>query len=67
MPEGDGLKLVESIEKNTKRYIDVVSQAVDEVMPKETKDVTYVKAESHMNAQAAKLTLCAVSKTMCSM
>ncbi|KAJ5571047.1 hypothetical protein N7535_004707 [Penicillium sp. DV-2018c] len=41
LPEGDGLKLVESIEKNTKRYIDVVSQAVDEVMPKETKDVTF--------------------------
>ncbi|KXG54076.1 Nucleic acid-binding, OB-fold [Penicillium griseofulvum] len=41
MPEGQDLKLVESIEKNTKRYIDVVSQAVDEVMPRETKDVTF--------------------------
>lgn len=36
------MKLVESIQKNTKRYIDVLSQAVDAVMPKETKDVTYV-------------------------
>jgi DNA replication licensing factor MCM7 len=36
--------LVESIEKNTKRYIDVISQAVDNIMPKETKDVTYVEA-----------------------
>lgn len=36
------LNLVESIQKNTKRYIDVFSQAVDAVMPKETKDVTYV-------------------------
>lgn len=36
------MKLVESIEKNTKRYIDVFSQAVDAVLPKETKDVTYV-------------------------
>ncbi|OQE28205.1 hypothetical protein PENFLA_c005G07911 [Penicillium flavigenum] len=41
MPEGEDLKLVESIEKNTKRYIDVISQAVDEVMPKETKDITF--------------------------
>ncbi|KGO76881.1 Nucleic acid-binding, OB-fold [Penicillium italicum] len=41
MPEGEDLKLVASIEKNTKRYIDVISQAVDEVMPRETKDVTF--------------------------
>ncbi|KAJ6179524.1 hypothetical protein N7519_009985 [Penicillium mononematosum] len=41
MPEGEDLKLVESIEKNTKRYIDVISQAVDEVMPRETKDITF--------------------------
>ncbi|KAJ5963750.1 DNA replication licensing factor MCM7 [Penicillium vulpinum] len=41
LPEGEDLKLVESIEKNTKRYIDVISQAVDEVMPRETKDVTF--------------------------
>ncbi|KAJ5529696.1 hypothetical protein N7527_003089 [Penicillium freii] len=41
MPEGQDLKLVESIEKNTKRYIDVISQAVDDVMPRETKDVTF--------------------------
>ncbi|KAJ5608023.1 hypothetical protein N7537_004642 [Penicillium hordei] len=41
MPEGEDLKLVESIEKNTKRYIDVVSQAVDDVMPRETKDITF--------------------------
>ncbi|KAK4867653.1 hypothetical protein LT330_001163 [Penicillium expansum] len=40
-PEGEDLKLVASIEKNTKRYIDVISQAVDEVMPRETKDVTF--------------------------
>ncbi|KAJ6124057.1 Nucleic acid-binding OB-fold [Penicillium samsonianum] len=41
LPEGEDLKLVESIEKNTKRYIDVISQAVDDVMPRETKDVTF--------------------------
>ncbi|KAJ5113205.1 DNA replication licensing factor MCM7 [Penicillium angulare] len=39
--EQQGMKLVESIEKNTKRYIDIVSQAVDGVLPKETKDVTF--------------------------
>lgn len=38
--EQQNLKLVESIQKNTKRYIDVFSQAVDAVMPKETKNVT---------------------------
>ncbi|KAJ5232550.1 DNA replication licensing factor MCM7 [Penicillium chermesinum] len=41
IPEEQQVKLVESIQKNTKRYIDVVSQAVDAVMPKETKDFTY--------------------------
>lgn len=40
--EQQNLNLVGSIQKNTKRYIDVFSQAVDAVMPKETKDVTYV-------------------------
>ena len=42
MPPEQNLKLVESIQKNTKRYIDVFSQAVDAVMPKETKEITYV-------------------------
>ncbi|KAF9241006.1 hypothetical protein DTO006G1_9083 [Penicillium roqueforti] len=41
LPEGEDLKLVQSIEKNTKRYIDVISQAIDAVMPRETKDVTF--------------------------
>jgi len=40
--EQQTLNLVGSIQRNTKRYIDVFSQAVDAVMPKETKDVTYV-------------------------
>lgn len=34
------LRLVESIERNAKRYIDVLSQAVDKVMPKETKEIS---------------------------
>ena len=37
-----GLRLVDSIERNAKHYIDVLSQAVDKVMPKETKEITYV-------------------------
>ncbi|KAJ5569769.1 DNA replication licensing factor MCM7 [Penicillium hispanicum] len=39
--EQQNLKLVESIQRNAKRYIDVFSQAVDAIMPKETKDVTF--------------------------
>lgn len=35
------LKLVESIMKNTKHYIDLFSVAVDKVMPKESKDITF--------------------------
>ena len=35
-----GLKLVESIERNAKRYLDVLSKAVDNVMPKETQELT---------------------------
>ncbi|SLM40032.1 dna replication licensing factor mcm7 [Lasallia pustulata] len=36
-----GLKLVESIEKNARHYIDVLSQAVDKVMPKETREISF--------------------------
>ena len=36
-----GLKLVESIERNAKHYVDILSQAVDKVMPKETKEISY--------------------------
>ncbi|KAL9610348.1 MAG: hypothetical protein Q9167_004946 [Letrouitia subvulpina] len=35
-----GLRLVESVERNAKHYIEVLSQAVDKVMPKETKEIT---------------------------
>lgn len=38
--EDSGLRLVESIERNAKHYIDILSQAVDKVMPKETKEIT---------------------------
>ncbi|KAI9870686.1 MAG: Mcm2-7 hexameric complex component, partial [Pleopsidium flavum] len=36
-----GLRLVESIERNAKHYIDILSQAVDKVMPKETREVSF--------------------------
>ena len=36
------LKLVESIANNTKHYIDIFSEVVDSVMPKESKEITYV-------------------------
>ena len=38
--ENMGLRLVDSIERNAKHYIDILSQAVDKVMPKETKEIT---------------------------
>jgi DNA replication licensing factor MCM7 len=34
------LKLVGSIEQNTKHYVDIFSSAVDKVMPKETRAMT---------------------------
>jgi DNA replicative helicase MCM subunit Mcm2 (Cdc46/Mcm family) len=40
--EDQNLKLVESITNNTKHYIDLFSDAVDKVMPKESKEITYV-------------------------
>jgi hypothetical protein len=42
MPDDVRLRLVESIQNNTKRYIDVFSDAVDSIMPKETKEISYV-------------------------
>ncbi|EAW13889.1 DNA replication licensing factor MCM7 [Aspergillus clavatus NRRL 1] len=41
LPEDTDLKLVESIQQNTKRYIDVFSQAVDAIMPTETREITF--------------------------
>ncbi|KAH8698309.1 putative DNA replication licensing factor Mcm7 [Talaromyces proteolyticus] len=41
LPDDSDLKLVESIQGNTKRYIDVFSNAVDAIMPKETKEISF--------------------------
>lgn len=36
------LKLVQSIEANTKHYVEILSRAVDDCMPEATADPTYV-------------------------
>ncbi len=38
---GEGLKLVDSIELNTKHYVDIMAQAVDKVMPPPSVDVNF--------------------------
>ncbi|MCJ1233695.1 Mcm2-7 hexameric complex component [Varicellaria rhodocarpa] len=37
----ESLRLVESIERNAKHYVDILSQAVDKVMPKETREISF--------------------------
>ncbi|KAF3930866.1 hypothetical protein ABW19_dt0204182 [Dactylella cylindrospora] len=37
----EGLNLVDSITKNAYHYIEIMSRAIDKVMPKETTDITY--------------------------
>lgn len=34
------LKLVDSIMNNTKHYVDIFSEAVDKVMPKESREIS---------------------------
>lgn len=40
------LKLVESITNNTKHYVDIFSEAVDKMMPKESREVSYVEGRN---------------------
>lgn len=40
MGDEQNLKLVESITNNTLHYTDIFSEAVDRVMPKESKEIT---------------------------
>ncbi|KAL2016529.1 hypothetical protein VTK56DRAFT_3423 [Thermocarpiscus australiensis] len=37
----EGLKLVESIEKNTKHYVEILSRAVDKLMPQPSEGITF--------------------------
>ncbi|PGH30831.1 minichromosome maintenance protein 7 (cell division control protein 47) [[Emmonsia] crescens] len=41
LPDGPDSNILDNIEGNAKRYIDVFSNAVDEIMPKETKEVSF--------------------------
>ncbi|KAK6538120.1 Mcm2-7 hexameric complex component [Orbilia ellipsospora] len=38
---GENLHLVDSITKNAHHYLEIMARAIDEVMPKETVDITY--------------------------
>ncbi|KAK5461258.1 DNA replication licensing factor MCM7 [Exophiala xenobiotica] len=42
LPADLNLRLVESVTNNTKHYVDLFSDAVDKVLPKESKDISYV-------------------------
>ncbi|PWY74589.1 MCM-domain-containing protein [Aspergillus sclerotioniger CBS 115572] len=39
--DNEDLRLVENVQKNTYHYIDLFSRAVDDLMPKESKDITF--------------------------
>ncbi|KAL2360553.1 Mcm2-7 hexameric complex component [Blastomyces dermatitidis] len=41
LPDGPNSNILDNIEGNAKRYIDVFSDAVDEIMPKETREVSF--------------------------
>lgn len=64
LPEETDLKLVESVQKNTHRYIEIFSQAVDAVMPRETREVTYVYSESSGGVRKLVANIRTVSKMM---
>lgn len=46
------LKLVKSIEENTKHYVEILSRAIDDCMPAPTSEVTYV---SYLTAEAREI------------
>ncbi|PYH87445.1 MCM-domain-containing protein [Aspergillus ellipticus CBS 707.79] len=41
LPEDQDLQLVKNVQKNTYHYIDLFSRAVDDLMPRESKDITF--------------------------
>ncbi|RKF55819.1 DNA replication licensing factor mcm7 [Golovinomyces cichoracearum] len=45
---GISLKLVSSIERNAKHYLDIMARAVDKVMPLPTREIKYVRNRSFM-------------------
>jgi DNA replication licensing factor MCM7 len=41
LPVEDNLKLVESVQNNTKHYVDLFSEVVDKLMPKPSREITF--------------------------
>ncbi|PYH47585.1 DNA replication licensing factor MCM7 [Aspergillus saccharolyticus JOP 1030-1] len=41
LPDDTDLRLVESVQKNTHHYIELFSRAIDNLMPKESRDITF--------------------------
>ncbi|KAL1958299.1 hypothetical protein VTO42DRAFT_4616 [Malbranchea cinnamomea] len=41
LPDGSHSRIVDTIQRNTKRYIDVFSEVIDEIMPKESREITF--------------------------
>ncbi|PLN81386.1 MCM-domain-containing protein [Aspergillus taichungensis] len=41
LPDDVDLKLVESVQKNTKHYVEIFSRAVDAIMPQETTEISF--------------------------
>lgn len=41
LPADTDLKLVESVENNTKHYVDLFSEVVDKIMPRPSKEITF--------------------------
>lgn len=46
------LKLVSSIEENTKHYVEILSRAIDDCMPEPSADPTYATIPKHHSPPA---------------
>lgn len=57
------LKLVKSIEENTKHYVEILSRAIDDCMPTPTSEVTYV---FHLALEARKIQCVRIDPTTAS-
>lgn len=51
------LKLVESIEVNTRHYVEILARAVDECMPEPSSDPTYAMLRPRRRCSATQLTV----------
>lgn len=60
------LKLVKSIEENTKHYVEILSRAIDDCMPEPASEVTYVSfpaQEEGEEKQSLRIDLTTASRT----